>query len=86
MTTLERLQNILIKDYGQAREALQPDAELQGFGVDSLGMMELLFGIEKEFGIAIPNDHVELKTIGQVVAYIDRLAATQQPRAPAVSR
>lgn len=86
MTTLERLQDILIRDYGLMREAVSMDAALESFGVDSLGMMELLFEIEKEFDIAVPNEHVELKTVGQVVAYVDRLCteqhtATQQANA-----
>lgn len=77
MTTLERLQNLLIVDYGLEREDIVPQASLGAFGVDSLGMMELLFTIEKEFNIAIPNEQVELRTVGQVVDYIDRLAAEQ---------
>lgn len=77
MTTLERLQDILIRDYGVTREAVSVDAALEPFGVDSLGMMELLFEIEKEFAITIPNEQVELSTVGQVVTYIDRLAAEQ---------
>lgn len=80
MTTLERLQDILIRDYGLAREAISSDAALEPFGVDSLGMMELLFEIEKEFDITIPNDQVELKTVGQLVAYIDQLAAAQHAK------
>ena len=85
MTTLERLQDILIRDYGVAREAICADAALEPFGVDSLGMMELLFEIEKEFGITIPNEQVELSTVGQVVTYIDRLAAEQQINGSAVT-
>ena len=77
MTILERLQDILIRDYGLSREAVAMDAVLESFGVDSLGMMELLFEIEKEFDIVIPNEQVELKTVEQVVAYIDRLVSEQ---------
>ena len=85
MTTMERLQDILVRDYGVAREAVSADAALEPFGVDSLGMMELLFEIEKEFGITIPNEQVELSTVGQVVTYIDRLAAEQQINGSAVT-
>ena len=74
---MERLQNLLVSDYGVQREAIVPEASLDAFGVDSLGMMELLFAIEKEFGIAIPNEQVELRTVSQVVDYINRLAAEQ---------
>lgn len=77
MSTLERLQELLARDYGISREAIAPETELQSFGVDSLGMMELLFEIEKAFGIVIPNEHVELRTVGQVVDYINKLAAEQ---------
>ena len=77
MNTMERLQNLLIRDYGLVREEIRPEASLDAFGVDSLGMMELLFAIEKEFGIAIPNEQVELRTVSQVVDYINRLAAEQ---------
>ena len=77
MSTLQKLQDLLIRDYALPRETVAPDAALDSLGVDSLGMMELLFEIEKTFGIAIPNDQVELRTVGQVVAYIDRLIAEQ---------
>ena len=77
MSTLQKLQDLLIRDYALPRETVVPDAAWDSLGVDSLGMMELLFEIEKTFGIAIPNDQVELRTVGQVVAYIDRLIAEQ---------
>lgn len=81
MSTLARLQDLLIRDYELGREEIHPDASLDSFGVDSLGMMELLFAIEKEFDIVIPNEQVELRTVGQVVNYIDKLAVNK----PAVS-
>lgn len=77
MTTLQTLQDLLMRDYALPREVVVPEASLDGFGVDSLGMMELLFEIEKTFGIAIPNEQVELRTVGQVAAYIDKLVAEQ---------
>jgi acyl carrier protein len=77
MSTLERLQNLLIREYGLRLEAVTPEASLDALGVDSLGMMELLFELEKEFDIVIPNEQVELKTVGQIVAYIDKLTTEQ---------
>ncbi len=58
-------------------EKLAPDARLEDLGVDSLGVLELLFRIEDEFHIKIPSDQVNLATIGDVVDYVDRLAAAQ---------
>jgi acyl carrier protein len=77
MTTLERLQNILMKNYPLMREALMPEALLEDLEVDSLGVMELFFSIEDEFKLSVPNDRLDLKTIGDVVGYIDRLIAEQ---------
>jgi acyl carrier protein len=77
MTTLTRLQDILMKDYPLKCEALTPEAQLADLDIDSLGVMELLFSIEEEFGLDVPNDKQELKTIGDVAGYIDRLIAEQ---------
>jgi acyl carrier protein len=73
MNTLDRLQDLLSREYALPREAVTPEASLDALGVDSLGMMELLFEIEKTFDIVIPNEQVELKTVGQLVDYIEHL-------------
>jgi len=77
MNTLERLQNLLMKDYGLAREALAADARLDKLDMDSLGLIELWFQVEKEFGIEVPNEQPQLTTVGEVAAYIDSLSALQ---------
>jgi acyl carrier protein len=77
MTTLERLQTLLLNHYPLKREDLTPQARLEDLQIDSLGVMELFFNIEDEFQIKVPNDQVQLQTVGDVVAYIDRLIAEQ---------
>lgn len=78
MTTLERLQDILIANYPLKREELVPAAQLADLEIDSLGVMELLFSIEDEFKLSVPNVEQKLSTIADVVGYIDRLLAEQQ--------
>ena len=74
MSTLETLQDILVRDYGLARERLSPDAVLDTLGMDSLSLLELMFKIEDGFHVKIPGDTPsDLKTVGDVVAYIDGL-------------
>lgn len=86
MSTLERLQTILINQYPLQREQLTPQARLEDLQIDSLGVMELFFSIEDEFNIKVPNDQVSLQTVADVVAYIDKLIAEQSTRqAPAAS-
>lgn len=79
MTTFERLQAILVKDYKLAPEALTLDAPLEGLGIDSLGVAELLFNVEDEFRIKLPPEPVQLSTVGDVVRFIDSLVAAQRP-------
>ena len=82
-TTVDRLRVLLVKDYKLDPATLQPDAPLDALGIDSLGVAELMFNIEDEFKVTIPGDPVTLKTVGDVVSYIDDLVATQQAGAVA---
>jgi len=75
MSTLERLQTILLRDYPLERSALTPDALLESLGIDSLGVMDLLFAIEEEFHVTVPSERVPLATLGDLVAYVDALVA-----------
>lgn len=77
MNTYDRLTRILAAEYQLSAEAMQLDARLDDLGVDSLAVMELLFTIEDEFAIKIPNDQVPLATIGDLVDYVDDLIARQ---------
>lgn len=80
-TTFERLSALLIKDFKLAPERLTLDVPLQDLGIDSLGTVELLWSVEDVFGIKLPSEPVELLTLGEVVAYIDRLSAQMPARA-----
>ena len=73
MTSYERLREILVSDYNVLPEKLAPNVHLEELGIDSLGMIELLFKVEDEFQIQLPSNQVELATVEDVVRYIDRL-------------
>jgi acyl carrier protein len=81
--TLDRLSAILMKDYKLEAGQLTPDAPLEALGIDSLGVADLLFNIEDEFGISLPPEPVQLLTLGDVVRFIDELVASQQAQAAA---
>lgn len=78
-TTFERLRAILVKDYKQAPMSLTLDTPLEGLGIDSLGLAELLFNVEDEFKLTLSSESesVPLLTVGDVVRYIDDLIAAQ---------
>jgi acyl carrier protein len=77
MTTSDRLRKILVDDYSFPAERVTPAVRLEELGIDSLGLMELLFKVEDEFKIRIPSEQVPLETVEDVVRYIDRLTGEQ---------
>ena len=77
MNTYDCLIRIIADEHKLALEKLTPDARLDELGIDSLSVMELLFKIEDEFSIQVPNDQVPLVTINDVASYVDSLIAEQ---------
>jgi acyl carrier protein len=86
MTSFEGLCEIVSKDYPSAG-TLEPGTLLSELGIDSLGMIELVFSIEDKFGVtasdADPEMAKEFTTLQDVADYIDRLIA--QRDAPAAA-
>lgn len=76
-TTFERLRTILQKDYAVAPEQLTMDSTLQDLGIDSLGVVELLFTVEDTFDLRLPSEPVPMHSVGDVVRYIDELSAAK---------
>jgi len=56
---------------------LTPYATLEGRGLDSLDKIELMFSLEEEFKIKIPDRQVTTVTIQDVMNVIDKLAVEQ---------
>jgi acyl carrier protein len=88
MSTLEALQELLIKEYTLTREQVAPEALLATLGVDSLGMIELMIQLEERFGITLSEDTPPiLATVNELAAYMDRMvvAHTTVPAAGAAA-
>jgi len=83
MTTLQSVQGILQANFELAPAALQPDAKLEDLAIDSLSLIELMFAVEDEFKVVVPSQNMkllaEIKTIRDLVAYVDALIAEQHP-------
>jgi acyl carrier protein len=81
MTTLERLQAMLARDFELGAEALAPTATLESLDIDSLRLIEILFGIEEAFGITVGAEQAEIRarvrTLGDLAAYVDELVAAK---------
>jgi acyl carrier protein len=81
-TTLENLRKIIARDFEVDPQLLQSDAQLQGFAIDSLGLIEIMFAVEEEFGITVPDAPPgttrSLNTLDDLVRYIDLLVSEQR--------
>ncbi|HEY2035825.1 MAG TPA: phosphopantetheine-binding protein [Steroidobacteraceae bacterium] len=86
MTTLERLSRILVQRYKLDPARLTPDQPLDQLGIDSLGMVEMLFFIEEEFRVHLPSEGITFGTLGDAATYIDQLIATQKSAPQATPR
>ena len=81
MTTFERLQALLHKDFDLAPEKLHRGATLEELEIDSLRMIEILFSVEEAFGITVQAEQNELrarlKTLGDLADYIESLVSAK---------
>lgn len=73
MSTLERLQSLLVSNDGLPRARLQRDVHLEGVGVHSLALITIVFAVEDEFDIRMDGDVTRFKALGDVVRHVDRL-------------
>jgi acyl carrier protein len=77
MSTLQTLQDILVRDYTLTQERVVPEAVLSSLGLDSLSVLELMFKIEDRFQLKITGDTpTDLVTVSDVVHYIDGLISS----------
>jgi len=79
--TEKRIRALLVKDFKLDPGTLTLDARLDELGVDSIGMAELIFNVEDEFGLKLPDAAVQLSTFGEIVQFIHDAAADQRASA-----
>ena len=73
MTPYEVLAEVLNEKYDVAREAISPEATLTELGLDSLTVVELLFDVEDEFDIEIPEERATFQTLAEAATLVDEL-------------
>jgi len=71
---LERLKDILSRTTGVETAEINESSHLKtDLGLTSFDLAELACVVEEEFDIEIPNRAIsELKTVGDVIAYIEK--------------
>ncbi len=68
-----KVKAIIIDKLGVDEGDVTPEASFTNdLGADSLDTVELIMEFEKEFNIAIPDEHAEkIGTVGEAIAYIE---------------
>ena len=67
-----KLIGLLVDELGLDRDKITMEASFdEDLEVDSLGVVELLMGLEDNFGVAIPDEEAEgIATVGQAVSVV----------------
>jgi acyl carrier protein len=73
----DRVRKLISRNLAVAEETVVPSAILiDDLGADSLDTVELLLGLEDEFGIQLTDDQAaSIQTVGDAVALIERVTA-----------
>jgi len=59
-------------------EKVTIDSEFEELGIDSMDAVEILFALENEFDITIPDDEVRsVRNVRQMVAGVEKLVAAK---------
>lgn len=73
----ETLKNILVDKLKISPDQIVAEATKEDVELDSLAVVELSLVMEKELGLKISDDELmELDTIGEIVALMERRAAS----------
>ena len=69
----ERIKEIIVTNLNVKAEQVTPEAKfIEDLGADSLDTVELVMGLEEEFGNEIPDEEAEkLITVGDVITFIE---------------
>jgi acyl carrier protein len=72
--TFERVRALIARYLKIAPETIGEDSNLEELGLDSLGALELVFEIEAEFGVKVPDERIpEFRTVSAIGDGIEAL-------------
>jgi acyl carrier protein len=79
---IQRVLNTIAASKRIPRESVTIDSEFEQLGIDSMDAVEILFALENEFDINIPNEDVQqVRNVRQMCAGVAKLVAAKAPAA-----
>ena len=77
MSTLSKQQTLIHDKFDVALEAIDPDAPFASYDLDSLTVAELMFEIDDQFHVIVPDEAVTtVATLRELASLIDGLPVT----------
>ena len=73
MTPYAFMAKVLSEKYDVDGEVISPEATLTELGLDSLTVVELLFDVEDEFEVEIPEERATFETLAEAAALVEEL-------------
>jgi acyl carrier protein len=72
----QKVKDIIVDQLGVNADQVSPDAKfIEDLGADSLDTVELIMGLEEDFGIEVPDEEAEnLMSVGDVIRYVEENA------------
>ncbi len=84
----DQVLSIIAHEAHRAPDELRADMTLEELGLDSLGLVEVIFAIEEQFDISVPfnaNDtaqaQFDISSVGAIVRAVERLISGESPSA-----
>ena len=72
--SIEKVANAIVAIMNCPREDIVVNAKLEELGIDSLKAINILFELEEEFDIEIPNERIaDMVTVGDIVVCVTEL-------------
>ncbi len=73
MSTFDRVKKVVVEQLEVSEDEVTETASfIDDLGADSLGVVELVMGLEEEFDVEIPDEDAEkIATVADAINYID---------------
>ncbi|PYF13002.1 acyl carrier protein [Rhodobacter viridis] len=81
----EKILSIIAREAAMEPTEVRPDMTLDELGLDSLGLVEMIFAIEETFGVSVPfnaneptQSEFDISSVGSIVRAVERLISGPQ--------
>ncbi|WP_456414470.1 MULTISPECIES: acyl carrier protein [Oceanithermus] len=77
MDILDKVKAVVVEKLGVEADKVTPEARfIEDLGADSLDIVELVMGLEDEFGLEISDEEAEnIRTVGDAIKFIQEKVA-----------